>query len=175
MMGLIDNSNISCFLHRVTLAMFGYLPLHVDDSLTNLLIYTALPVEVMFDSKGAKKSDMQMIKYNFFNWVKYVFILGLYLSLLQAYDYQPYPNVEGPALQDIKLGTGFSHGQLINNILGASKCARIFISNIDCFMWRLLIAHHFLHSTIPDSSDNIRLRSKLHCIIGWNSTHASHA
>lgn len=125
MMGLINNSHISFCLRRVILAMFGYLPLHVDDSLTNLLIYTALPVEVKFDSKGATKPDMQMIKYNFVNWVKYVFILGLYLSLLQAYDYQPYPNDEGPALQDIKLGTGFSHGQLINNILAASKCAQI--------------------------------------------------
>lgn len=101
--------------------MFGFLPQYVDDSLQNLLVYTALPVEVIFDSKGAKKSDFHMVKYNFINWVKYMFILGLYSSLLQAYDYQPYPNKEGPALRDVKLRTGFSRGQLINNILVASK------------------------------------------------------
>ena len=101
--------------------MFGFLPQHVDDSLQNLLVYTALPVEVKFDSKGAKRSDCHMVKYNFINWVKYLFILGLYSSLLQAYDYQPYPNNEGPALRDINLGTGFSRGQLINNILIASE------------------------------------------------------
>lgn len=101
--------------------MFGFLPQYVDDSLQNLLVYIALPVEVKFDSKGAKKSDFHMVKYNFINWVKYMFILGLYSSLLQAYDYQPYPNKEGPALRDVKLRTGFSRGQLINNILVASK------------------------------------------------------
>jgi hypothetical protein len=101
--------------------MFGFLPQYVDNSLKNLLVYTALPVEVKFDAKGAKKSDFQMVKYNFFNWVKYLFILGLYSSILQAYDYQPYPKNEGPSLLDIKLGTGFSRGQLINNTLVASK------------------------------------------------------
>ena len=102
--------------------MFGFLPPHVDDSLTNMLIYTAFPVEIKFDSKGATKSDWQRVKYNFFYWVKYMLILGLYCSVLQAYDYQPYPNDEGPALLDIKLATGFSRGQLVNNISAASKC-----------------------------------------------------
>ncbi|KAL3810513.1 hypothetical protein ACHAXA_005655 [Cyclostephanos tholiformis] len=104
---------------RCSEAMFGFLPQYVDNSLKNLLVYTALPVEVKFDAKGAKKSDFQMVKYNFFNWVKYLFILGLYSSILQAYDYQPYPKNEGPSLLDIKLGTGFSRGQLINNTLVA--------------------------------------------------------
>ena len=101
--------------------MFGFLPQYVDESLKNLLVYTVLPIEVKFDSKGAKKSDFQMVKCNFIGLVKYVFILGFYSSLLQAYDYQPYPKNEGPALQDIKLGTGFSRGQLINNTLVAGK------------------------------------------------------
>jgi hypothetical protein len=101
--------------------MFGFLPQSVDDSLENLLIYTALPVEVKFDSKGAKKSNFHMVKDNIIGLVKYMFILGIYSSLLQAYDYQPYQKNEGPALHDIKLGTGFSRGQLINNTLIASE------------------------------------------------------
>ena len=84
MMGHIDYSNVKSCLSRVTLAMFGFLPQYVDDSLKNLLLYNALPVEIKFDSKGAKQTNMQMVKYNFVSWVKYLLILGLYSSLLQA-------------------------------------------------------------------------------------------
>lgn len=105
--------------------MFGFLPEYVDDSLKNLLIYTALPIEVKLDSKGAKRSDFDTVKHNFIGLIKYVSILGIYSSFLQAYDYQPYPNDEGPALQDIRFGTIFSRGQLINNTLVASKGAQI--------------------------------------------------
>lgn len=97
--------------------MFGFLPQYVDDSLKNLLIYNALPVEIKFDSNGVKQTNTQMVKYNFVSWVKYLLILGLYSSLLQTYDYEPYPKEEGPAVQDIKLGAGFSRGQLVNNML----------------------------------------------------------
>ena len=100
--------------------MFGFLPPHVDKSLTNMLIYTAFPVEIKFDSKGVLKSDWQRVKYNLIQWVKYIFILGLYCSMLQAYNYEPYPNEEGPRLQDIKLATLSSPRQLVNNIGGAS-------------------------------------------------------
>lgn len=101
-------------------AVFGFLPPHVDNSLTNMLIYTASPVEIKFDSKGVMKSDWQRVRYNLVHWVKYIFILGLYCSMLQAYSYEPYPNEEGPMLQDIKLATIFSPRQLVNNIVGAS-------------------------------------------------------
>lgn len=137
--------------------MFGFLPPHVDDSLKNLLIYNALPVEIKFDSNGVKQTNLQMVKYNFVSWVKYLLILGLYSSLLQAYDYEPYPKEEGPAVKDIKLGTGFSRGQLVNNMLTACKCEQIRV-RVNAFMRCLLTARHFSHSTIPDISDNFRFR-----------------
>lgn len=154
--------------------MFGFLPQYVDDSLKNLLIYNALPVEIKFDSKGVKQTNAQMVKYNFVSWVKYLLILGLYSSLLQAYDYEPYPKDEGPAVQDIKLGTGFSRGQLINNMLTACKCEQISC-RVNAFMRCLLTARHFPHSTIPDISDDFRFRPELHSIIDWRSTHSIYA
>lgn len=33
-------------------AMFGFLPMHVDDSLYNMLVYNLFPVETKFDAKG---------------------------------------------------------------------------------------------------------------------------
>eukprot|EP00571_Detonula_confervacea_P011967 CAMPEP_0172306306 /NCGR_PEP_ID=MMETSP1058-20130122/7405_1 /TAXON_ID=83371 /ORGANISM="Detonula confervacea, Strain CCMP 353" /LENGTH=441 /DNA_ID=CAMNT_0013018147 /DNA_START=36 /DNA_END=1361 /DNA_ORIENTATION=+ len=101
---------------RCSEAMFGFLPSNVDDSLTQLITYTAFPVEVKFDSKGTVKSTWIDVKYYLINWIKYIVILGMYSSILLAYDYQPYPNEEGPAMQDIKLLNGFSRQQLINNL-----------------------------------------------------------
>ena len=174
MMGHIDYSNVKSCLSRVTLAMFGFLPQYVDDSLKNLLLYNALPVEIKFDSKGAKQTNMQMVKYNFVSWVKYLLILGLYSSLLQAFDYEPYPKEEGPALQDIKLGTGFSRGQLINNMLTACKCEKNRF-RVNAFMGCLLTVRHFPRSTIPDISDDLRFRPWLHSIVDWSSTCSIHA
>jgi hypothetical protein len=85
-----------------------------------MLIYTSFPVEIKFDSKGVLKSDWQRVMYNLIHWVKYIFILGLYCSMLQAYSYEPYPNEEGHMLRDIKFATIFSSRQLVNNITGAS-------------------------------------------------------
>ena len=135
----------SLCLSHATLAMFGFLPQYVDDSLKNLLIYNALPVEIKFDSNGVKQTNTQMVKYNFVSWVKYLLILGLYSSLLQTYDYEPYPKEEGPAVQDIKLGTGFSRGQLVNNMLIACKCEQIvFVSMHSCGVF----LHHVIFHTV---------------------------
>lgn len=97
--------------------MFGFLPAGVDNSLINLITYMSQPVEIKYDSKGPVKSTWDQVKYNLVNWIKYIFILGLYCSILKAYNYQPYPKDEGPTIYDIKLGTGFTYGQLINNAL----------------------------------------------------------
>lgn len=76
-------------------------------------------MEIKFDSKGVMKSDWQRVKYNLVHWVKYIFILGLYCSMLQAYSYEPYAYEDGPMLRDIKIATIFSPKQLVNNIVGA--------------------------------------------------------
>ena len=101
--------------------MFGFLPPNVDDSLTSLIIYNAFPVEVKFNANGAIKSTWTSVSHNGANFVKYIFILGIYSSAKRAYDHQPYPNNEGANLLDINILTGFSRQQLINNTLTASK------------------------------------------------------
>ena len=126
--------------------MFGFLPPHVDKSLTNMLIYTAFPVEIKFDSKGVLKSDWQRVKYNLIQWVKYIFILGLYCSVLHAYNYEPYPNEEGPMLQDIKLATLSSPRQLVNNIGGAGTY--IFVCSKGSHI-SLLCSDCYVHHTLP--------------------------
>ena len=100
--------------------MFGFLPPNVEDSLTNLIIYNAFPVEVKFNANGAIKSTWTTVSHNGANLVKYVFILGICSSILLAYDYQPYPNNE-TTLLDINILTGFSRQQLINNASVGSK------------------------------------------------------
>ena len=88
---------------RCSEAMFGFLPEGVDNSLTNLLIYMAFPMEVKFDKDGPIKSNWGRTKYLFLNWVMYIFILGMYTSILSAYDYEPFENKEGPSLFDIDI------------------------------------------------------------------------
>ena len=116
--------------------MFGFLPKHVDDSLMNLIVYNAFPVEVKFDSNGAMKSNWPLVKDYFSNWLKYICILGMYSSILLAYDYQPYPNSEGPALTDIHVLHGFTPKQLLNNASVASKFS-MSASSIHCTCPRL--------------------------------------
>jgi hypothetical protein len=106
-------------LFRCSEAMFGFLPTGVDSSLSNLMIYNAVPVEVRFDKNAPVKSTWGDVSYNFVNWVKYIFILGLYSSIMHAYEYQPYPSDEGPTLFDINIRTGFSREQMINNFSAA--------------------------------------------------------
>eukprot|EP00579_Thalassiosira_antarctica_P000802 CAMPEP_0201868078 /NCGR_PEP_ID=MMETSP0902-20130614/2110_1 /ASSEMBLY_ACC=CAM_ASM_000551 /TAXON_ID=420261 /ORGANISM="Thalassiosira antarctica, Strain CCMP982" /LENGTH=444 /DNA_ID=CAMNT_0048393375 /DNA_START=123 /DNA_END=1457 /DNA_ORIENTATION=+ len=100
---------------RCSEAMFGFLPPNVDDSLTNLIIYNAFPVEVKFNANGAIKSTWTTVSHNGANCVKYILILGIYSSIMLSYDYQPYSNNEGTNLLDINILTGFSRQQLINN------------------------------------------------------------
>lgn len=100
---------------RCSEAMFGFLPSSVDDSLKNLIVYMAFPVEVKFND-GVVKATWAHVSSYLINFVKYLFILGLYASVLLAYDYVPYPNDEGPALHDIRLLTGFTRQQMINNM-----------------------------------------------------------
>lgn len=116
---LIGSSQVTSFF-RCSEAVFGFLPSNVEDSLSNLIMYNAFPVEAKFDSQGPIKSTWINVKSHFINWVKYIFILGSYSSIMMAYDYEPFPKEEGPALRDINLLTGFSYQQLINNLLMAT-------------------------------------------------------
>lgn len=99
---------------RCSEAMFGFLPSGVDSSLTNLIIYNAFPVEIKFES-GPIKSTWANVRYYFVNWVKSIFVLGLYSSVLDSYNHEPYPSEEGPALRDVDIFAGFSPRQLVNN------------------------------------------------------------
>jgi len=99
---------------RCSEAMFGFLPPNVENSLTNLIIYNAFPVEVKFNSNGALRSSWKTIQYNFVNFMKYLCILGMYSSVLVAYNYMP--SAEGPLLSDIDIRTGFTRQQLVNNL-----------------------------------------------------------
>jgi len=112
----------SIFISSTCTAMFGFLPPNVEDTLTNLVIYTAFPIEIKFHTnrRGAMKSTWNDVGYYLIHWMKYIVIFGIYSSFMQVYNYQPYPNVEGHALWDIKLWTGFAWRQLINNALVAS-------------------------------------------------------
>lgn len=101
--------------------MFGFIPPHVDDSLQSYLVYSAFPIEVKFDKNGPIKSKWGHIGKYGFNLMKYIVILGMYSSILAAYDYQPYPKDEGPNLWDINILTGFSVPQLLNNLSVASE------------------------------------------------------
>ena len=121
MLETIDSANHSFSIAWYGIAMFGFLPSNVDDSLKNLVLYNAFPVEVKFNAHGAIKSTWSNILYHFVNSVKYFFILGIYSSILLAYDYQPYPNNEGPKLQDIQILRGFTPSQLVNNASIASE------------------------------------------------------
>ena len=106
---------------RCSEAMFGFLPVGVDQSLTNLIIYNAFPVEVIINNGVILKSTWGNTSQFLVYWVKYIIILGLYASILLAYNYQPYPDLEGPSLQDINIRIGFTPQQLINNASVASK------------------------------------------------------
>jgi hypothetical protein len=103
--------------------MFGFLPSHVEDTFSNLVIYTAFPIEIKFHPKGggAMKSTWANVGYYLVHWIQYIVIFGIYSSFMQAYDHQPYPNEEGHTMWDIKLGTGFTWRQLINNALVAGR------------------------------------------------------
>lgn len=102
---------------RCSEAMFGFLPEHVDESLTNLIIYNSVAVEITFNKSGPVKTTWATVSHNVLNLIKYIFILGIYSSILLAYDYQP--NSEGATLLDVSLLHGFTHHQLINNMLYA--------------------------------------------------------
>lgn len=103
--------------------MFGFLPPNVEDTFSNLVIYTAFPIEIKFHPKGggAMKSTWANVGYYLVHWIQYIVIFGIYSSFMQAYDHQPYPNEEGHTMWDIKLGTGFTWRQLINNALVAGR------------------------------------------------------
>ncbi|KAL7545405.1 hypothetical protein ACHAWF_008754 [Thalassiosira exigua] len=101
---------------RCSEAMFGFLPPSVDDSLGNLIVYNAFPLEPKFNN-GVVKSTWSSTFYFLRNWVKYIFILGFYSSVLLAFDYQPYPSSEGTKMTDIDILHGFTRQMLINNTL----------------------------------------------------------
>mmetsp|Transcript_23540 Transcript_23540/g.49700 ORF Transcript_23540/g.49700 Transcript_23540/m.49700 type:complete len:461 (-) Transcript_23540:21-1403(-) len=104
---------------RVSEAMFGFMPAHTVDSVSNTMIYIAVPVEVKFNNMGPMKSSWGDAKGNLIKFGAFMLLLGAYSSFLSDYSYEPFPTGSGSNLEDINLGNGFSRGQLINNALAA--------------------------------------------------------
>ena len=61
--------------------MFGFLPTNVENSFSNLVIYTAFPVEIKFHPTkgGAMKSTWADVAHYLAQWIKYIFIFGIYI------------------------------------------------------------------------------------------------
>ena len=106
---------------RCSEAIFGFLPTHVEESLWNVIVYNAFPVECKFDTNGPTKSTWGDVTYYIRNFAISLVGLGLYSSLLATWDYKLYPTDEGPALKDVSIYNVFSWYQLANNFSIASE------------------------------------------------------
>mmetsp|Transcript_10348 Transcript_10348/g.15716 ORF Transcript_10348/g.15716 Transcript_10348/m.15716 type:complete len:440 (+) Transcript_10348:68-1387(+) len=100
---------------RCSEAVFGFLPTHVDDSLWNVIVYNAFPVECKFDKVGAIPSTWANVGYYVRNFGVSCTALGLYCSFLVMSDYKLYPTEEGPKLGDVSLYNALNWHQLANN------------------------------------------------------------
>jgi len=100
---------------RCSEAVFGFLPPHVDNSLWNVIVYNAFPVECKFDKVGAIKSTWANVGYYVWNFGVSCTALGLYCSFLVMSDYKLYPTEEGPKLGDVSLYNALNWHQLANN------------------------------------------------------------
>eukprot|EP00573_Skeletonema_grethae_P002317 CAMPEP_0201687430 /NCGR_PEP_ID=MMETSP0578-20130828/1500_1 /ASSEMBLY_ACC=CAM_ASM_000663 /TAXON_ID=267565 /ORGANISM="Skeletonema grethea, Strain CCMP 1804" /LENGTH=436 /DNA_ID=CAMNT_0048171587 /DNA_START=55 /DNA_END=1365 /DNA_ORIENTATION=+ len=100
---------------RCSEAIFGFLPLHVENSLWNVIVYNAFPVECKFDKQGAIKSTWANVCSYIRNFGASCCVLGMYCSLLVLYDYKLYPTEEGPELRDVSLYNALNWHQLANN------------------------------------------------------------
>mmetsp|Transcript_365 Transcript_365/g.779 ORF Transcript_365/g.779 Transcript_365/m.779 type:complete len:436 (-) Transcript_365:2568-3875(-) len=100
---------------RCSEAVFGFLPTHVDDSLWNVIVYNAFPVECKFDKLGAIPSTWANVGYYVRNFGVSCTALGLYCSFLVMSDYKLYPTEEGPKLGDVSLYNALNWHQLANN------------------------------------------------------------
>ena len=106
---------------RCSEAVFGFLPTHVDDSLWNVIVYNAFPVECKFDKVGAIPSTWANVGYYVRNFGVSCTALGLYCSFLVMSDYKLYPTEEGPKLGDVSLYNALNWHQLANNFSIASE------------------------------------------------------
>jgi hypothetical protein len=106
---------------RCSESIFDFLPHHVEDSLWNFIVYNAFPTECKFDTNGPIKSNWGSVVYYIWNFIMSMCVLGMYVSFLATFDYQLYPNEEGPELLDISILNIFSWRQLANNFSIASK------------------------------------------------------
>lgn len=106
---------------RCSEAFFGFLPTHVEDSLWNVVVYNAFPVECKFDKDGPTKSTWGNVGYYVRNFVMSMGVLGLYTSILATFDYRLYPTEEGPELKDVSIYSVFNWHQLVNNFSIAGK------------------------------------------------------
>ena len=123
-------------------AIFGFLPTHVDDSLWNVIVYNAFPVECKFDKQGAIKSTWANVGYYIRNFVVTLCVLGMYCSLLVLFDYKLYPTEEGPELRDISLYNALNWHQLANNFSIASE---YFKMRFICICWVFTLIIHTDH------------------------------
>ena len=95
--------------------------MHVENSLWNVIVYNAFPVECKFDKQGAIKSTWANVGSYIRNFGVSCCALGMYCSLLVLYDYKLYPTEEGPELRDVSLYNALNWHQLANNFSIASE------------------------------------------------------
>ncbi|KAL3783746.1 hypothetical protein HJC23_004865 [Cyclotella cryptica] len=93
------------------IAMFGFLPKHVEDSLFNTVVYNIFPVEIKYDDNGPLRSTWIQSWYYARKFVLFLVLLGGYSSFLSAYDYELFAVGEDATLWDA--------GRLANNALVA--------------------------------------------------------
>ena len=106
---------------RCSEATFGFLPAHVEDSLWNMIVYNAFPVECKFGTDGPIKSTRSNVFTSARNFAVCLGVLGLYSSFLLTYNYKLFSTEEGPKLRDISLYNILNWHQLVNNFLTAGK------------------------------------------------------
>ena len=120
-------------------AVFGFLPKHVDESLWNVIVYNAFPVECKFDQYGAIKSTWANVTYYIRNFLVWVCVLGMYSSLLLVGgDYKLYPTEEETGLADA-FDNVLSWHQLANNFSIASEYNKWEVLS---FAFDMFSAHH---------------------------------
>jgi len=111
-------------------AVFGFLPKHVDESLWNVIVYNAFPVECKFDQHGAIKSTWANVAHYVRNFGVWMCVLGMYCSLLVGYDYKLYPTEEELGLSDA-LDNVLNWHQLANNF-SIAILFQIYLTTFGC-------------------------------------------
>lgn len=100
---------------RCPQAVFGFLPAHVDESLTNMILFNMTPLELPFDANGPLRASWKDVYQSIGKFVVNLLVIGAYCSYLTIYAYEPYPTrVDSTSLEQF-----FSYPALMNSFLAA--------------------------------------------------------